>query len=200
MIRSFSAVYVPPDGFLGRAWYLPVRPGVPWFYHAPRFERPPPTPAVLDATLDPPLIPLVGWARSQGLTTGPSCAGHTVTPGAAGTVWRGLLSDAAAIRGEGLVLADAETGARWRWTDRDYRLPYPSVLALDRDLHAHERAGLLPLSGPAGALVRAKRAARRVPWASADVAGPWLRLRVRAPSEAAQQAAWGALAAELGAA
>jgi hypothetical protein len=198
-MQPFSAVYVPPDGFLDRAWYLPVRPGVPWFYHAPRLSRPPPTPAVLDATLDPPLIALVAWARSHGLTTGPSCAGHTVTPGAAAVVWRGLVADAAAVRGEGLVLADAETGARWLWRARDYRLPYPSAEALDRDLHAHERAGLLPLSGPAAALGRARRAARCVPWASADVAGPWLRLRVRAPSEAAQRAAWGALAAELGA-
>ena len=197
MIRTFSPVYVPPDGFLGLSWYSPVRPGVPWFYHAPRQGRPLPAPEVLDATLDPPLIPLVTWARAAGLTTGPSCAGHTVTPGAAGAVWRGLVADAAAVRGAGLVMTDAETGARLRWKDPHYRLPYPAVEALDRDLHAHERAGLLPLSGPPPMLLRAARAARRVPWASAGIVGPWLLIRVRAPSEAAQQGAWAALAGEL---
>lgn len=197
---AFSAAYVPPDGFLGRSWFLPLRPGVRWFYHAPRLARPLPAQAALDATLDAPLVPLVIWARAEGLTTGPSCAGHTVTPGAAAVVWRGLVADAVAVRGAGLVLADVETGARWRWRAPGYRPPYPSAAALDRDLHAHERAGLLPLCGPAAVLGRVGRAAQRVPWASADVAGPWLRLRVRAPTEAAQRAAWAALAVELGAA
>ena len=193
----FSAAYVPPDGFLARSWFLPVRSGVPWYYHAPRQAGA--QNVALDSTLDPPLVPLVLWARREGLITGPSCAGHTVAPGAAAAVWQGLLADAAAIRGVGLVLVDVETAQRWRWRALDYRLPYPSADGLDRDLRAHERAGLLPLRGQAAVLREVGRAAQRVPWVTAEIAGRWLKLRVRAPSEAAQRATWGALAVGLGA-
>jgi len=194
-----SAAYVPPDDFVGKVWYLPDRPGVRWFYHAPRAGRVAVAPAALDRTLDPPLIPLVRWARAQGLETGPSCAGHTLSPGAALAIWRGLMADAAAVRGPGLALVEVETGRRGVWIDRGYRLPYTSARVLDRELRVHERAGLLPLRGAPAALARVCHAAQAVPWASVDAAGPWLRLRVRAPSEGAQRATWATLAGALGA-
>lgn len=200
MTGALSAVYVPPDDFGGKVWFLPDRPGVRWFYHAPRAGRAgraSVAPAALDRTLDAPLVPVVRWARAHGLETGPSCAGHTVSPGAALAIWRGLEIDAAAVRGPGLRMVDVETGRSGVWSDRGYRSPYGTARELDRALRAHERAGLLPLRGSPVTLARVAQAARAVPWMTADTAGPWLRLRVHAPTEAAQRAAWAALAGVL---
>ena len=197
MSPAFSAAYVAPAAFEQRAWFAPERQGVRWFYHRPRGARPLPRPAVLDATLDPPLVDLVRWARAHGITTGPSCAGHSLSPRAAALIFEGLRHDAELVRGPGLVLRDVETGARWRWRHPGYRVPFTGAAAVEAALRGHVREGFLPLQGPTPSLERVVRAARGVPYMRTALDKDGLAVHVQAPTQTAQDHAWRLLTQRL---
>lgn len=189
-MAAMRAEYVAPAGFGQRAWFAPERPGVRWFYHQPRGARPPPHPDVLDATLDAPLVGLVRWARAHGISTGPSCAGHSLSPRAAALIFEGLRHDERLVRGPGLVLRDVETGERWRWRRPDYRAPFASARAVEAALLPHARDGLLPLQGPAQGLRRILDAAVGIPYLTTVMDKSRLSVHVRAPTQARQDRAW----------
>ena len=190
MSPAFSAAYIAPADFGQRAWFAPERPGVRWFYHRPRGPRPPALPAALDATLDAPLVGLVRWARAHGLTTGPSCAGHSLSPRAAALIFEGLRHDERLVRGPGLVLRDVETGERWRWRRPDYRSPFASARAVEAALLPHTRDGLLPLQGSAKGLRRILAAAVGIPYLTTVLDKSSLSVHVRAPTQALQDRTW----------
>ena len=189
-MAAMRAEYVAPAGFGQRAWFAPERPGVRWFYPQPRGARPPALPAALDATLDTQLVGLVRWARAHGISTGPSCAGHSLSPHAAALIFEGLQSDARQVRGPGLVLRDVETGERWRWRRPDYRAPFASARAVEAALLPHARDGLLPLQGPAQGLRRILDAAVGIPYLTTVMDKSRLSVHVRAPTQARQDRAW----------
>ena len=197
MSPAFSAAYIAPAAFEQRAWFAPERPGVRWFYHRPRGPRPPALPAALDATLDAPLVGLVRWARAHGISTGPSCAGHSLSPRAAALIFEGLRHDEGLVRGPGLVLRDVETGERWRWRRPGYRTPFASAGAVEAALLAHVREGRLPLHGPGPSLDRVVRAARGVPHLRTTLDKDGLTVHVQAPTQAAQDRAWQLLTQRL---
>jgi len=187
---TISAAYVAPADFGQRAWFSPERPGVRWFYHQDRGARPPPRPEVLEATLDAPLVGLVRWARAHGLTTGPSCAGHSLSSSAAVRIFEELRRDERQVRGSGLVLRDVETGERWRWRQPGYRSPFASARAVEAALLPHLRDGLLPLRGPAQGLRRVLDAAAGIPYVTTVMDKSGLDVHVRAPTQALQDRAW----------
>lgn len=197
MSPAFSAAYIAPAAFEQRAWFAPERQGVRWFYHRPRGNRPPPRPAVLDATLDAPLVDLVRWARAHGITTGPSCAGHSLSPRTAALIFEGLRHDERLVRGDGLVLRDTETGERWRWRHPSYRSPFATARAVQTALLPHVRDGLLPLHGPTQSLMRVAKAARGIPYLHTTLDKESLAVHVRAPTQTQQDHAWHLLSQRL---
>lgn len=105
-MRTLGASYIPIDRAHLYEWWLPVRPGRPWFYWTNRVN---PFPDRLDlASVDPCVSPIVAWAHTMGLRTGPSCQGHFVSRDE-NTDW-GRAADCELIRRGKLVLRNTETG------------------------------------------------------------------------------------------
>ena len=99
----------------------------------------------------------------RGLHTTPSCQGHFHGRSYFEARWEELQREAAAIRGAGLGVIDAETGARYRFRDAGYRLPWLSFESFRARSMRHQRTGYLGVLLPAGqhTLLSRLRAASR---------------------------------------
>ena len=189
-MSTFEAAYVSPDEFAEKEWYEPMRNGVRWFYHRPRVHPTRVRHEVLDDTLDAGLRPLVAAARAQGLSTLPSCAGHSVDHLHTLLLFEQLGRDADDVRGLGLPLVNVETGEEVLWQDPSYVLPWADEEDLEADLHAHERVGAIGLRGPPEQLARIARGLLTVPFVGLSERHGDLWIWVQAPTQGWQEATW----------
>jgi hypothetical protein len=140
--------FVPHDLWPDKIWLLPLEPTKePWYYYAPRTHPPSDlmNPGFLES-VDAPIRPLVKWMHEHGIQTGPSCAGHEISPGGFQEIWQGLLEDAAKIRGPGLALKDIENGDLYVMRDPEYRLPWYDFKQFFDKADQHRLVGYLPFS------------------------------------------------------
>ena len=140
--------FVPHEEWADKIWLIPQKATQePWYYAAPRTH----SPADIDnpdflESVDEPMRPLVEWLHKRGVQTGPSCAGHRISPEGFRTIWEGLCSDAERIRGAGLPLKDIENDDLYVMRNQGYELPWADFREFLSQASAHQPIGYLPFS------------------------------------------------------
>ena len=181
---------VPPRAFDRTRWWEPVRPGTRWFYGSPSARGAGSARIQLD-TVDPPLQPLVQAAHTRGWNTLPSCAVHTVTPDGTLAAWGAVVTDLAAVRHEGLLLRDTETGRIVRWRDPSARAPRFDLFSAR--MRKTDGRGVLGVTGLTPMERRTvARAAVSLGFAPEPISGG-LRLHLHLPSDEERERAWRAM-------
>jgi len=144
-----------------RRWFRAI--GGTRYYHAPGPRQPMRTGRGFYERVDPQLRPLCRLLHTRGLQTTPSCQGHFHGRSYFEARWEELQREAAAIRSAGLRVIDTETGARYRFCDARYRLPWRSFESFRARSMRHQRTGYLGVLLPAGqhTLLSRLRAASR---------------------------------------
>lgn len=145
-ISGLRPYYLPPGKFSGVRWFEAAGGKHRWFYHKPQGSTPGDVEAkALLATVDVELVDLVRFIHRNGGTTGPSCAGHVVTPVHHRKVQATMRSHARRVRSSGLRVRDVETGQQAVWRDANYTVD----MDLLRDSLGNEKVfeliGYLPL-------------------------------------------------------
>lgn len=162
MIDGLTPAIVPHRLWWRRRWFQAIR-GTR-YYHAPGPRQPAFTGRGFYERMDPQLRPLCRMLHMRGLHTTPSCQGHFHGRSYFEARWEELQREAAAIRGVGLGVIDAETGARYWFRDTRYRLPWRSFEIFQARSLCHQRTGYLGVLIPAGQhtlLSRLRAAARQ---------------------------------------
>ena len=197
-MQSVDASFVPPEQFAVKRWWKPVRPGFLWFYHSPAPYRG--AAFMRDySTVDPHLRPTVKFLHSIGIPTLPSCEGHWPMKKWAQRCYQSLAEDAYKIRGGGLTLEDVETGARIKYEDPYYELPWFSWQDFYEELLLHAGGGYLSFLLPPGHainyLVDELRSVSPGVRVTSEQVGQRLHcvIRVRTRSPMAQHACWAAV-------
>ncbi len=133
-----SADYIPPEEMHLVRWYLPMRPGVKWYYHRyhGQIDSSLQTPIEL---VDPSLRPIIRRLNEAGLPTLASCEGHWLSEEEFIAILEQLRRDEKAIRTKGLKLLDLHTGETIHYVDRNYRRPEEDELR--RQVYDHQGIG-----------------------------------------------------------
>ncbi len=176
-IAGLSARLIAPRLFPTRRWFASTPL---WYYHAPRrvSGRRRDTLRVdarFFARVDPELVGACRLLLAAGLRTTPSCQGHFYPRPFFAAVWDDLVRERRAIRGDGLVVVDAESHERVVFRDPAYRVPWSSFTEFEAEAAGGQSRGYLGIVVPAereALLAALDRAA-----SSDDGAGDGARLR-----------------------
>lgn len=141
---KLAAHYIDPSEFASKSWWKPLRPGVQWFYHAPRSNTNIQNHSIVDiATVDQPLIPIVNLCNTLGIKTMPSCAGHDVSEDYSKRLFAQLKDDASVIPQKGLIFENVEDRQRLLYRDPHYTIPWTHFFDLHAHLELYERMGVI---------------------------------------------------------
>jgi hypothetical protein len=137
---------IPPAEFHTGSWLLGVeRPT--WYYFLKREKGWVPNRISNEhfiQSVDEPLRDLVGFLHMRNIRTTPSCSGHHLGERDLEAIHAALVIDGAAIRADGLELADVETGLHYWYHDARYQLPWDAQTFVERTLD-YEQQGVLGL-------------------------------------------------------
>jgi hypothetical protein len=188
--KGFGVEFIAPKEFSSKEWWLPIRPGLRWFYHTQRRERPSSSAHLITGTLDEELVPLVRAARALGLETEASCAGHAVSADYTKKLYVELLRDAKRVNNKGLPLVNVETNQVVCWQDPNYTLPWLGWQVLNQHLQDNSLVGLITLAGRHDLLKDVEQALHTVPEVIPEWVGPRLQLWVAEDNHLDQAKAW----------
>lgn len=132
------ANYVSPENMHLVRWYLPLRPGVRWYYHCDlgRIDASLHTPLEL---VDPSLRAIIQKLNAAGKPTLASCEGHWLSESEFQAILAQLRKDEQQIRTVGLPLLDLHTRDRLIYFDPNYRRPNEVILR--EEVYDHQGMG-----------------------------------------------------------
>jgi len=120
---NLSASVIPTRRYPSRRWYYSNK-DESWYYHGPRKRVVPNLSPDFDKTVDPALQPLVDYLHLRRISTTPSCEGHFSSVEEFEPIWKKISSDSEVIRTRGLPVSDVETGEKFLFKNKDYRIPW----------------------------------------------------------------------------
>lgn len=118
------------------------------YYHRPKPAVPPARGPEFYRRVDPDLRQLCRLLHARGLLTTPSCQGHDHDRAYFEKRWGDLCDEAMMIRGDGLLLREAETNREYCFRDPDYRLPWPDFSRFLKESQHHQSTGYLGVIVP----------------------------------------------------
>ena len=197
-IRGLLPYYLPPGKFSGVRWFEATGGKHRWFYHKPQGSTPRGVEAeALVTTVDAELVDLVRYIHRNGGTTGPSCAGHVVTPMHHRKVQAAMRNHARKVRSSGLRVRDVETGKEALWRDTDYKVDMDLLSDSLANEKVFELIGYLPVKAGPEILQRLSGAVAKTPCAWAERHGSYLVVWVGCLSANDQRIAWRCITQEL---
>ena len=115
--------FIPHEQFHLGKWMVSVkRPS--WYYFQKCRNTNDITNEDFSESVDMPLRRLVGFLHNRGIKTTPSCSGHHKREKNFKKIYAALEKDAAEITGKGLELKEIETGRKFIFQNKNYRLPW----------------------------------------------------------------------------
>jgi hypothetical protein len=144
-IPGLEARIIPQRYFPLRNWYYanPL-----WYYHAPAKQHRLRTDAHFYELVDPALRELCETLLAVGLCTTPSCQGHFYPRTRFERIWHELQREAAAICNGGLVVHDCESDQAYRFTNKNYRMPWRDFETFYAEADRHQNEGYLGIALP----------------------------------------------------
>jgi hypothetical protein len=136
-----------PHNFFHKGIWLNT-PNFDWYYFIQRdrgFSVP--KNDGFNKTLDPFIIPVVSHLHKSGIPTTPSCSGHFHNGTKYIKVYNGLIDNQKIINTQGVEMTDSETGQRYYYKNKNYKLPWKRDEFVDKVLD-YQRKGVLGLYDP----------------------------------------------------
>jgi|SRR6185436_870057 len=123
--------FVPNTEFHTGIWLLPLsRPS--WYYFCKKRNPDIIRNKYFLESVDEPLRDLVKFLHAYGIRTTPSCAGHHISEKNFEKIFASLQLDRDEINGNGLMLADIETGKHILFKNKKYKLPWTKERFLEK--------------------------------------------------------------------
>jgi hypothetical protein len=140
---------VPHDSF-HKGYWLNIDGPESWYYFFPT-NRPYKIPSndSFYNTLDNDLIKIVKLLHSNNIPTTPSCSGHFDSQDHYVKIYERLLNNASRINTGGVILNNPETGKRYLYKNRNYKLPWNLETFVDKSVD-YQTKGVLGFVDPNG--------------------------------------------------
>lgn len=144
---KISPDFIPHADF-HKGYWLSTSEDNPWYYFFPTL-RPYtiPTNPSFYYTLDIDLQKIVSLLHKNKIPTTPSCAGHFFSPEHYIEIYERLERNAEMITGRGVILENSETGTKYFYKNKKYRLPWSVDFFVEKSL-SYQKTGVLGFVDP----------------------------------------------------